>query len=371
MGKDYKGKCLRRQSNFELLRIIAMLMIIAHHFCVHGGFDYDVSDLSTNRFWIDIFSMGGKIGVNIYVIISGYFLINNTRIKKERIIKLWSQMLLFSVSLLLFSFFFTKSMEFANTNGFLFELVQSFFPVITRVWWFASAYFILYCFTPLINKFIKSLDKRTFQIMLIGMTLIWCIVPSITVSQWVVESNQLLWFFYLYCLVGYYRIYGLSAKRSKRKSRTWFFWAFAVFLFTALSIVILSFLGTKIHFFEDKSRHFLHEQSLTLLLISIFLFLGFERININSKIINEIASTTFGIYLIHDYRYMSEFLWKDIFNVASFQYSNYLIPYSIVVVLIVFVCCGIIEYIFKFTFERAIYKIVSITIPQVTSIISF
>lgn len=206
MGKDYKGKCLRRQSNFELLRIIAMLMIIAHHFCVHGGFDYDVSDLSTNRFWIDIFSMGGKIGVNIYVIISGYFLINNTRIKKERIIKLWSQMLLFSVSLLLFSFFFTKSMEFANTNGFLFELVQSFFPVITRVWWFASAYFILYCFTPLINKFIKSLDKRTFQIMLIGMTLIWCIVPSITVSQWVVESNQLLWFFYLYCLVGYYRI---------------------------------------------------------------------------------------------------------------------------------------------------------------------
>ena len=60
-------------------------------------------------------------------------------------------------------------------------------------------------------------------------------------------------------------------------------------------------------------------------------------------------------------------MWKELFKVASFQHSDYLVPYSIAVVLIVFVCCGIIEYIFKFTLEKVIYKIVSITILPATS----
>ena len=28
-----------RQSNFELLRIISMILIVAHHYAVHGGFE--------------------------------------------------------------------------------------------------------------------------------------------------------------------------------------------------------------------------------------------------------------------------------------------------------------------------------------------
>ena len=66
-----------RNSNFELLRIIAMLMIVFHHFSVHGGFNYELTDISFNRLWLYFISMGGKIGVDIFVLISGYFLITN------------------------------------------------------------------------------------------------------------------------------------------------------------------------------------------------------------------------------------------------------------------------------------------------------
>ncbi len=73
-----------RQSNYELIRIIAMLMIVASHYVGHGIFkvssasSYDVylhGDL-INRAYSVIYSPGGKTGVALFFMISGYFLSN-------------------------------------------------------------------------------------------------------------------------------------------------------------------------------------------------------------------------------------------------------------------------------------------------------
>ena len=68
MGKE-------RDSNIEILRIVAMLMIALHHLCVYGysgledGLDGWRVDLERNMLII-----GGKIGVDVFVLISGFFL---------------------------------------------------------------------------------------------------------------------------------------------------------------------------------------------------------------------------------------------------------------------------------------------------------
>lgn len=46
-----------RQSNFELLRIISMILIVAHHYAVHGGFEITEKALSLNKIWIQILSL--------------------------------------------------------------------------------------------------------------------------------------------------------------------------------------------------------------------------------------------------------------------------------------------------------------------------
>lgn len=67
-----------RSSNFELLRIVAMFMIVLHHCTVHGVFSYWHNNTTfihhINNFLCSFLASGGKIGVTIFVLISGYFL---------------------------------------------------------------------------------------------------------------------------------------------------------------------------------------------------------------------------------------------------------------------------------------------------------
>ena len=74
----------KRQSNFELLRIISMILIIAHHYAIHGGFELSKQAFSAQLFFLQVLSYGGKLGVNLFVLISGYFLVTSRcKLKKN------------------------------------------------------------------------------------------------------------------------------------------------------------------------------------------------------------------------------------------------------------------------------------------------
>ena len=88
-----------RQSNFELLRIVAMLMIVFHHFAFHGELSYEGAGLSAPHLWYNLIIMDGKTGVNIFVLISGYFLVNDKELSLKRLLKLWGEVSFYAVVL--------------------------------------------------------------------------------------------------------------------------------------------------------------------------------------------------------------------------------------------------------------------------------
>ena len=68
-----------RSSNFELYRIICMMMIVAHHYVVLSGLTNPGSPLlqdplSSNSIWLYLFGMWGKTGINCFLMITGYFM---------------------------------------------------------------------------------------------------------------------------------------------------------------------------------------------------------------------------------------------------------------------------------------------------------
>ncbi len=67
---------IKRESNFELMRIFAMLMIVAHHLAVHGVTSqafYESSSL-LNKAFASFLIPGGTIGVALFFMLSGFFL---------------------------------------------------------------------------------------------------------------------------------------------------------------------------------------------------------------------------------------------------------------------------------------------------------
>jgi surface polysaccharide O-acyltransferase-like enzyme len=345
-GRDSVKK---RDSNIELLRIISMLLILAHHFSVHGGFNILKTSFTINRLWIQFLQFGGKIGVNIFVIITGYFLITSKGIKISKVLKLWLQLFFYSVSI--YTLFVLTGVEVVSIKG----IIKNVLPVIFTRWWFASTYFVLYLLSPYINKILNSFSKREYHRFLALLTLFWCIIPTFTTNSF--QSNPLIWSIYLYSLAGYMRLYGLL---NTVKTGTCLLTSFVVSLLTYLSAVVFDLLGLKISAFSEHATYFFEMQKLPILIISVLLFLGFSKLNIGSiKLINIVSSATFGVYLIHDNAYVREFLWQILFKNASYAYSDKLIPYSIMVIILVYIACTVIELIRIYIIEKSYMSMVN------------
>lgn len=322
-----------RQSNIELLRIIAMLLIIICHFSTHGGFQFPSGELTVNRLWTQCLTFGGNLGVDIFVLISGYFLIGSAAFRTDKALKLALQIFTYSVS-------FLAAFTLAGANPYGIRIaINCFFPITYSGWWFASTYFVLYLISPYLNRLLRGLDKKDYQKMLALLTACWCLIPTFLGSAY--GSSYLVWFAYLYAVSGYIR---LHVEKIAIGPRAAFLGAFAAMLTVGLAFLISDLFETRLLSAGNLAVYVIHMQRLPTVLTALFLFLGFLQIDIGcNRVVNRISSATFGVYLIHENNFVRPFLWGTLFHNASFADSPVLIPYSLAAALIVFSCCTLIE----------------------------
>lgn len=286
-----------RNSNIEILRIISMFLIVMHHYALHSGFAFD-NTLSINRLYVQILSFGGKLGVNIFILITGYFLCKQTEFRLKSILKFIIQVTLFS-SVIYIILLLTGDINFSIGS-----MVKNFLPLLYRIWWFASTYFILILLAPFISKCTQKMSRKEHLSLILLLTLIWCISSTFLFTK--LEYNELLWFIYIYIIASYIRNYKVDFFDKYNKIIL-----LLSFLFIILSFVTFDLLGTRINFFQRNTAHFIQMSSLPILLMSIsFLCLFKNMKEIKSSAINKLSACMFGIYLIHDNPYIRKILWK-------------------------------------------------------------
>lgn len=359
MKENIGEKVTPRKSNIELLRIISMVMIIAHHIGVHSGFEFATNSVSFNELWILFLKIGGKIGVNIFVLISGYFLINAKTLKISKVLKFWIQ--IFTYSLSIYLIFVVCGMEPFGIK----TLIKNGLPITYSKWWFASTYFVLYLLSPYINKLLNTLNKNEYRRLLVLLLVCWCIIPTFLIESW--QSNDLLWFIFLYALAGYFKLY---VDVTKMKSCKFIGLSIILLLLTYLFTVVMRVLGSEITFFSRYILYFYDMQRLPMLLISLTLFIGFLNIDIGYKsVINIVSSATFGVYLIHDNDYIRPFLWTKLFDNPEYIDSEYLILYTIFEIIVVFIVCEVIELIRIYTIEKIYVKWLDVFSEKIDSLL--
>ena len=309
-----------------------MLMIVAHHFSVHGGFSFPPDKITVNRLWQQFIFMGGSLGNDIFVLLSGYFLINSSVINYHRIFKLWIKILFYSV--VIYSVFvFCGAETFSLKNA-----ISSAMPITRTQWWFASTYFVMYLLHPYMNIFLRTLNLEDYRKFLAVTGFYWCIITTLTHSNF--GANNLINFMFVYSLAGYFRLWD-----EKSGSIRFIWYGVLGIAINFVSVLLLDIIGMYVLFAGQRALYFCNGMLRPMVILSsLCLFLGFRRLNIlHSKIINLLASAAFGVYLIHDNRFVSPFLWYKVFHNASFQDSPYLIPYTIAVIFTVYIVCTLIE----------------------------
>lgn len=338
-----------RDSSMELLRIIAMLMIVFHHFAAHGGFLWE-SSVTATRFWYNFILMGGKIGSNVFIMISGYYLINSRAdaVGLERTLKLIGQVFFYSAGLFVIA-------KLSGVPGLgLKPFIKACFPITFAEWWFVSAYFVLYLIHPFLNKLLHCLDRQLYRRLLLLLFVCWSVIPTFTGAAF--QGSHLLWFVSLYSLAGYIRLFGLNSKHSAKHYFAFFLVCSAL---TYLSSAVFTILGSKWAFFEPRVHYFYAQEKLPTFISSVCLFMIFTSLKLGyHKWINVIASASFGVYLIHDNDFVRKFLWVDLFNNLQYQYSLFLIPYSIMVVVAVYAACSCIDILRQNIIEKPFLKLV-------------
>ena len=337
-------KTMYRNSSIELLRIISMVMIMFHHFAYHGNFEWNYNEITIPHLWYNFILMGGKVGVNIFVLISGFFLIENTErlFQPKKLLKFWGQVVFYSIT----TYFLSIVLQINNFD--IKQIIKICFPITYPGWWFASTYFMLYLIHPFLNKLLHDLNKNVYQYLILLLVFCWSIIPTLTTQLF--ESNSLLWFITLYAIAGYAKIYGFN---ERLKSKHYFFLFLIVLVCSYLVSVSFLVLGTKRNELAVHAIDFFGMERFPILLMAFFLFMTFAKLKIKfNKWINVIASATFGVYLIHDSSYIRYYIWWNIFKINQYQESLFLIPYSILVVFTVYVLCTGTEMVRKVLLEK-------------------
>lgn len=339
----------KRNSNIELLRIISILMVVISHYSVHNCIENSLLPLGINRFLLEIFSLG-NIGVILFVMITGYFMIENKN--EGRVIKLlvlYMQVLFYSLGVyLIFTLFGYEVFSIK-------ELIKYMFPFIFCRYWFVNAYIILYLLSPFINKFLNDLIKKDYLKYLLLLLVLFSILPTFTKMNF--YGNEIIQFILFYSLGAFFKKYPDNIFKNKKFN--WLTLVISVILLL-LSVVVIDMLENYYSFDYIDSIYFFSRNSSLAILFSVSFFnLFINKKMYYSKFINTLSSLVFGIYLLSDHNIVRKFLWFDLLNNAKYVLSNYFILHFIFSILLVFIICGIVEFVRKNTLERFILYVLN------------
>lgn len=333
-----------RQSNIELLRIVLMILVIAHHYVVNSGvmecFTYGT--LSANMYYLQCFGAFGKIAINCFVLITGYFMINSKWSLKKWLM-LYLEVKFYT--LLIYLIFVASGYQSFNYHECLETVFSTLFGV-GKV--YAETFLALYLLIPFINILVNNMGKKQYLMLLGLLFVLLTIIPTFSVFISVLRTsndtwNYLIWMVFLYLIGAFIRKNEHFLDNRFTKKLTLLF--LAVNLILIFGWIALYDVWASKHDITNGYWFINNANKLLALTCAVAIFYVFKNIRIkHSRFINTVSATTFGVFLIHSSGdSMRALLWGDLINCVGHYNDRYIVLYSIFSVTAVFAVCSLID----------------------------
>lgn len=271
-----------RDSNMELLRIVAMTMIVCGHFFYHG-FAHTLKLTETYRALAPLHICG----VNLFFLISGWFGIRFTLRSLVRLVGITFFFSALNVGLL--------ALWGGEVGGkALYDLFL--FPVSRGGYWFIMVYCALMILSPLLNAGMAAMGRTTFNSFLLLFTLLTLYSCGIGGNYVNVNGYTIMQAVWLYLAAAWFRRETTVTDRVPAWCLTAGF-----ILFSA---------ATSLAFAMSKDYSWINYNAPLVAGASLCLFLRFTRLRLRNRAVNMIAPAAFGCYLLQDGLFGREVVYK-------------------------------------------------------------
>lgn len=281
------------------------------------------------------------------MLITGYFMCTSS-ITKKKFYKLLGEVYFYKV--IIWGIFFITGYEIFSVKGFL-KMIFPFFTVADN---FTGCFLLFYLLIPFLNKLIHSLTEKEHLWLMTWCLGVYVILPSFAKAN--VVFNYVTWFSILYVIAAYIRFYPKKWFESQKITGVLLT---ITMIFSWISVVGLAIFSRLLDKNIGLSYFFVSDSNKILALatgISGFLFFKNLKIGYN-KVINMIASSTFGVLLIHaNSDTMRQWLWHDVCNNIGVYESGNSIVHAFICVITIYSVCTVIDVCRIKFFEKPFMK---------------
>ncbi len=379
MEKVEEIKKLERESNFELLRLIAILFIILFHFAGEVYFSDEFPGFSVNYAFLRAVRFTGWFGNYMFMMISSWFLMEAT-FSFKRFFRIWLEVLFYALLITslfyIFKFPLYKAVplphgadasslpgitlgEGVNTLKLLpismkkSEVFKSFLPIFFYRAWYPVIYMIFLFFVPFLSILIKNMTERQHRILAIILTAFPFVVLSLPKCQ-LPDVSHLYRFITIHFIATYIRKYNPKIFQDRKRNSIIGFSLLASFFIWNAG---LAFLADKISFVQKHlsqlSDVWTGKNHLPILAGVIFVFCAFRDFNIpTNKFINKCASCTLSAFLLPSHPAVGSSI---LLLILPLWFSSaYMIPLLLAATLLAYALCVIVDSIRKQFFEKPV-----------------
>lgn len=340
----------KRMANLELLRCVAMMMVVTLHFLGKGGLltggNRTMSDgaVALNgagyaAWLLEVFCV---VAVNVYMLISGYFLCHSS-FKLSRLLRLWLQVWFYSVT---FGVLAAAAGVVEETTVDLHYYLTLLFPISMEHYWFMTAYLFLYVLLPFAGLAVAQMTKEQMKAAILILLTVFCLLKSAVPFRLETDRKgyDVLWYLCVFVAAAYLRRFGLPWLKGKWR---------CLLLYVASCLLVFGGTMTLHEIYLRTGRLswiiniFMEYNHILPFLGAVGLFGFFLHIHVPDKIsgvINKVSGCTLGVYLLHEnlgLRYAWQ-LWlgaEEVTGVGS------LLLTTITAVIVVFTCGILVEMI--------------------------
>ena len=320
----------QRNSSIELLRIISLIGVVILHYNnvgIGGGLKY-VNEGSLNQYYLFLTENIFVCAVNIFMLISAYFLSTTNNRKLIKIVELIIQVIVFRAAI------YALKVIAGST---IFSL-KGFVDCLMPANYFVILYSVVYVVSPYINVMLDKLNREDFKRLLLTLGFIfsiWTIIvdfmenmSGITFAG--LSTVGMYGSQYGYSIVNFILVYIIGAYIRRNDVKITISKSLCGIVVTMAIMFVSSIVEHKIGVSMICTWNY---NNPFVILLAVFIFLLFLNIQFNNKVINELAKGAFTCFLFHGlfmrYLHIEDIVNENIFLLIIHQVGMAIILYLI------------------------------------------